>query len=145
MFYHFSRNFLISAQQQSMSIGCNYIISKSLTPAKDSNFIGKLRGNFQGDEFQLYDNGDNPDRVKTRPRKHLAYIKKEQNSSSMFSGNQKEIKMTMIVPKPQESATEIGGVSQYEPSSFVCSDKTPNPLTKESKMRDINTETMKHK
>ena len=76
MYYHPSRKFLLSAQQQSMSIGCNYVISRSLTPSKGENFIGKLRGNFQGDEFQLYDNGDNPDRVKNRPRKHLAYIKK---------------------------------------------------------------------
>lgn len=50
----------------------------------------------------MYDSGDNPDRVKTRPRKHLAYIKKEQNS--IFSNNEKDCKISMIVPKPEESS-----------------------------------------
>jgi len=51
----------------------------------------------------------------------------------------------MVVPKPEESSAYIGKVSQYEPSCFVCSDKTSNPLAKESLIKDVNTETMRLK
>jgi hypothetical protein len=49
MYFKPNKTFLLSAQQQSMSIGCNYLISRDRVPAKGKNFIGKVRGNFQGD------------------------------------------------------------------------------------------------
>ncbi len=55
-----SRTFLLSAQDQPLSIGCNYLISKAAFPVKDKFYVAKLRGNFSRTEFNLYDNGDNP-------------------------------------------------------------------------------------
>lgn len=49
LYYHPNKLFLLSAQQQSMSIGCNYLISSSEIPSKSDKFVGKLRGNFKGD------------------------------------------------------------------------------------------------
>ena len=110
MFYHPSKSLVLSAQQQSMSIGCNYVISKAEVPSKNEGFVGKLRGNFQGDQFQVYDGGDNPDRIKNRPRKHLGCIKKEEGSKWLGKG---EINIIYYVPKPYDTKTEIEGVSQY--------------------------------
>ena len=76
MFFHSTKRLLLSAQQQSMNIGCNYVISNASVPSKNDHFVGKLRGNFNGDEFNVYDNGDNPERVKNLARKHLGWIKK---------------------------------------------------------------------
>ena len=111
-----------------MTIGCNYVICNSEVPSKNNGFVGKLRGNFSGDEFQIYDGGDNPDRVKSRPRKHLGAVKKEE--SSLWSGNKKEVKIYMVAPKPQESKVEIEGVGQYQPLDFTCTEKNSNPLAK---------------
>jgi len=59
-----------------MSIGCNYVISSAKIPEKNMSYVGKIRGNFNRNEFNIFDNGDNPDRLKFRPRKQLAYIKR---------------------------------------------------------------------
>lgn len=77
MYHAPSRTFLLSAQDQTLSIGCNYLISKASVPAKDKFYVAKLRGNFSRSEFNLFDNGDNPERVKTRARRHLGLIRKE--------------------------------------------------------------------
>jgi hypothetical protein len=63
----------------------------------------------------------------------------------MWSGSLKEPKISMIVPKPQSCNSQVDGVFQYEPLQFVCSDKLPIPLAKESLSRDVNTESLKHK
>jgi len=70
LFHQPSRTFLLSAQEQSIAIGCCYMI----TNANNSQILGKLRGNFQRDEFNLYDEGDNPDKGTNKPRKHYANI-----------------------------------------------------------------------
>jgi hypothetical protein len=46
LYYQPTRKLLITAQQQGMTIGCNYIFSRARKPVKDEYFIGKLRGNF---------------------------------------------------------------------------------------------------
>jgi hypothetical protein len=45
-----------------------------ITSATSSQTLGKLRGNFKRDEFNLYDEGDNPDKMTNKPRKHYANI-----------------------------------------------------------------------
>jgi hypothetical protein len=75
MYHHPSKSFLLSAQDQGMTIGCNYLISRSHIPAKDSNFTAKFRGNFSNSEFNLFDSGDKLGKNKAKPRKHLAHLK----------------------------------------------------------------------
>lgn len=76
MYYHPTKTFLLSAQDQGMTIGCNYLISRSSIPSKDINFVAKFRGNFTNSEFNLFDNGDKSGKNKSKPRKHLTHIKK---------------------------------------------------------------------
>lgn len=126
LYYRPTKQFLLSAQEQSMSIGCNYLISSSPTPSKSQNFVGKLRGNFNGGEFHLYDNGDNPERVKNKPRKHLAYMKRVEES--FWKGKDKEMKLSLTVPKPYESGVTTNGIHQYKPIEFTCKEDDPTPL-----------------
>jgi hypothetical protein len=46
LYYHPTNTFILSAQEQNMNIGCNYIISSTEKPSKNEFFIAKLRGNF---------------------------------------------------------------------------------------------------
>lgn len=65
--YHifFSENInchIMSAKKKSTSKSANYILSLSRNDfnRKSNNCLGKLRSNFIGTEFFLYDNGENP-------------------------------------------------------------------------------------
>jgi hypothetical protein len=115
MYYHPTKKFLLSAQDQGMTIGCNYLISRSSIPIKDTNFVAKFRGNFSKSEFNLFDNGDKSGKNKSKPRKHLAHIKKHEGT--LFN---KSNKIMMIIPKPQESNSPFEGVRNYEPIEFIC-------------------------
>ena len=54
--------FLLAAKKRSQNTTSNYLISTDQNDMsrKSSNFIGKLRSNFLGTEFIVYDNGMNP-------------------------------------------------------------------------------------
>jgi hypothetical protein len=97
MYYHLTKTFLLSAQSQKMSIGCNYIISSAKIPQKDECYVGKMRGNFNRNEFSIFDNGDNPDKIKLCARRQLSFIKIEE--SSLWSNQ--SCKLSMIVPQPR--------------------------------------------
>ncbi len=69
----------MSARKKSGNKSSNYIISLSKTEFKrKSKFcIGKLRSNFVGTEFRLFDKGENPKNKFALPksfRKELAHI-----------------------------------------------------------------------
>lgn len=55
--------FLMCSKKRPNNKTSNYLISKKENDlARDSpNYLGKLRSNFVGTEFQVFDNGSNPD------------------------------------------------------------------------------------
>ena len=59
--------FLLTGKKRSRQTTSNYLIS--LDQAKESKnsqgYLGKVRSNFLGTEFSLFDNGENPDKAKT--------------------------------------------------------------------------------
>lgn len=64
---HISNGFLylMSAKKRACNNTSNYIISLSREDLeKGNNFIGKVRSNFMGTEFVLYDHGENPEKTK---------------------------------------------------------------------------------
>lgn len=95
------RLFMLSARKRKKSRSSNYLIS---TDPKDlsrngKNFIGKLRANFLGTSFTVYDNGVNPtsrpaQRNKFNIRQELAAVHYETNVLG-FKGPRK---MTAIIP-----------------------------------------------
>lgn len=91
--------FLLAARKRKRSRSSNYLIS---TDAKDlsrdgKNFVGKLRSNFLGTSFTVYDNGVNPSsRKASKPdiRQELAAVHYETNVLG-FKGPRK---MVTIIP-----------------------------------------------
>lgn len=93
--------FLIAARKRKKSRSSNYLIS---TSAKDlsrdgKNFVSKLRANFLGTSFTVYDNGVNPSSRSVLPdrsnlRQELAAVLYETNVLG-FKGPRK---MTTIIP-----------------------------------------------
>jgi tubby-related protein 1 len=59
--------FLMTAKKRAINNTSNYLVSmnRSDLNKKSPNFLGKVRSNFMGTEFVLYDSGDNPKKVKS--------------------------------------------------------------------------------
>lgn len=96
--YHDPKNhFLLSGQNQDNSIGVNYFLSTAEIPKKDQFYVGKVRGNFSGNEFNIYDDGDNPDKLKKKLRNQLGFIKFTDNS---IWSSRDEKAITVIIPRP---------------------------------------------
>lgn len=56
-----NQRFLMAAKKRANNTSSNYMITMSYDVfEKDENFLGKLRSNFFGTEFILYDTGVNP-------------------------------------------------------------------------------------
>ncbi len=93
--------FLLGARKRKKSKSSNYLISVDATDLsrKGENFIGKLRANFVGTSFTVFDNGVNPTIRQAMPdgsnvREELAGVVYETNVLG-FKGPRK---MTVVVP-----------------------------------------------
>ena len=93
--------FLLGARKRKKSKSSNYLISVDATDLsrKGENFIGKVRANFVGTSFTVFDNGLNPSARQTLPdrsnvRQELAAAAYETNVLG-FKGPRK---MTVIIP-----------------------------------------------
>lgn len=76
--------FLMIAKKRSLNNTSNYIVSMNKNdPEKKSGgeFLGKVRSNFLGTEFVLYDSGDKPSKAKflDNHRKELGVVLYESN------------------------------------------------------------------
>lgn len=58
--------FLLNAKKQSGNRTSNYLVTMDVDQFKKGTkgHLGKLRSNFLGTEFYLYDEGENPDKAK---------------------------------------------------------------------------------
>ena len=67
------RQFLLAARRRKKSTTSNYLISCDATDLKrdGDSFIGKLRSNFLGTNFVVFDNGMNPDCKLEEPSKGM--------------------------------------------------------------------------
>ncbi|CAK81757.1 unnamed protein product (macronuclear) [Paramecium tetraurelia] len=96
---HLSNGFLylMSAKKRACNNTSNYIISMSREDLeKGNNFIGKVRSNFMGTEFVLYDAGLNPDKTKdqSKLRQQLGIVQYESN----ILGSKGPRKMVVLMP-----------------------------------------------
>ena len=105
--------FLLAARRRKHQKQSNYKVSldKDDLSRDSSNYFGKLKSNFMGTEFQLYDQGINPDKL-TEPqrdgslsqvRQELATILYKQN----VLGSRGPRKMKVIVPNVDEHGTRV--------------------------------------
>jgi len=90
--------FLLSGKKRKGNKSSNYCVSlsKEDISRNSDSFIGKLRSNFIGTEFQLYDNGEKSSKMKsgTHLRNHLASIVYETN----LFGSKGPRKFTVVIP-----------------------------------------------
>ncbi|XP_064391617.1 tubby-related protein 3-like [Halichondria panicea] len=93
--------FLLAARKRKKSRSSNYLVSTDPTDlSRDGeNFIGKVRSNFVGTSFTVFNGGANPQRRKVKPgqkiiREELAAVHYETNVLG-FKGPRK---MTVIIP-----------------------------------------------
>lgn len=61
---------MMTAKKRSQNSTSNYLISmkKDDVDRKSPNFIGKVRSNFLGTKFSIYDHGENPANCKDETR-----------------------------------------------------------------------------
>uniref|UniRef100_A0A1I8H558 Tub domain-containing protein n=1 Tax=Macrostomum lignano TaxID=282301 RepID=A0A1I8H558_9PLAT len=88
--------FLLAARKRRHSSTANYLISCDPTDLKRAgeSFVGKLRGNFFGTGFTVFDNGEAPKKSGELARRELAAIAYETNVLG-FRGPRK---MTVLLP-----------------------------------------------
>lgn len=108
---YFSENMNISilnAKKKSGNKTSNYIISLSDSDfdRKSPNCVGKLRSNFVGTEFMLFDTGENPKKKKLVDpdsfRRQLLYIRYEKNLFGMKGPR----KFSIVTPRRSEKGVE---------------------------------------
>jgi len=95
-----SDTFLLGSRKRTGKSSSNYLVSLDLNDLeRDSkeNFIGKVRSNFLGTEFYVFDNGENPSKTKeaTAWRQEYALCKYEYN----ILGTKGPRQMSVAIPK----------------------------------------------
>ena len=96
--------FLLSARKRKKSKSSNYLISldEDDLARQSGNFFGKLRSNFIGTEFVLYDKGTNPEKL-DEAQKDSALIQARQELGTVLYkqnvlGSRGPRKMKVMVP-----------------------------------------------
>ena len=93
-----SLRYLMTGKKRSSNKTSNYLMSMSKTELtkKSANFLGKVRSNFLGTEFHVFDTGDNPKKCKNpeNARKELSGVIYESN----LLGSRGPRKMKVIIP-----------------------------------------------
>jgi len=110
--------FLLSARRRKKQKMSNYKVSldRDDLSRHSSNYFGKLKSNFMGTEFQMFDNGINPEKLseaqkdgsRTQVRSELATVLYKQN----VLGSRGPRKMKVIVPNVDE---ETGNRVKLQP------------------------------
>eukprot|EP00210_Caulerpa_lentillifera_P001738 g1668.t1 len=102
--------FLLSARRRKKSKSSNYLVSLMEDDlARDSPYyFGKVRSNFIGTQFIIYDKGAKPDQGTSNARMELGAVLYERN----ILGTKGPRKMTALVPKVFPN----GKISQFQPT-----------------------------
>lgn len=102
--------FLLAARKRPKNKTSNYIISRdpqTIDRNDHQSYVGKLRSNFVGTEFTMFDNGINPKNANQNDdniiRKELCSILFESN----IFGSRGPRKMTVLIPSLHEGQTHV--------------------------------------
>ena len=121
--------FLLGARKRKKSKSSNYLISIDATDLsrKGENFIGKLRANFVGTSFTVFDNGLNPTLREAMPdgsnvRQELAAAMYETNVLG-FKGPRK---MTVVIPAMTHDHKRIAVKPKSDNETLIERWKTSN-------------------
>jgi hypothetical protein len=109
--------FLMCGKKRSGQKTSNYLISMSEDDLRRTshNYLGKLRANFVGTEFRIYDNGSNPDDVdnddtesSSSARQELGVVQYESN----VMGSRGPRRMQVGLPRVQEDGSVAQNTSK---------------------------------
>ena len=97
------QKYLMSAKKMALNKSSNYAIAmnKDNFSKKTDFYLGKLRANFAGTEFNIYDSGENPNKAMQidKVRKQLGVIIIDKN----FMGVKGPRKLRLMIPDIKES------------------------------------------
>jgi tubby and related proteins len=111
--------FLMCGKKRSGQKTSNYLISMSEDDLRRNshNYLGKLRANFVGTEFRIYDNGSNPDDLdnddsesSSSARQELGVVQYESN----VMGSRGPRRMQVGLPRIQENGLPLPSVQGKE-------------------------------
>lgn len=106
--------YLMSGKKRAHNATSNYLISYNKNDFKKNSpyCLGKLRSNFLGTEFNIFDQGMNPGKVKDieKLRSHLGVVLYESNLLSAKGPR----KMKVLIPEIKENTNEV---YQFKPLS----------------------------
>ena len=137
--------FLLAARKRKKNKSSNYLISldKDDLARQSGNFFGKLRSNFIGTEFVLYDKGTNPEKLDDAQKDSSLIQARQELGTVLYKqnvlGSRGPRKMKVMVPridaegqrrvlKPtstQESMLERYKVLKDDPDVMVLKNKPP--------------------
>lgn len=100
LYFSYGFKYLMSARKRSFNKTSNYLIAadKSNLNKNSKSFLGKVRSNFLGTEFVIYDIGNNPKKSKgglDHVRKELGVVMYESN----LLGARGPRKMRVLIPE----------------------------------------------
>ena len=101
--------FLLAARKRKKNKSSNYLISldKDDLTRQSENFFGKLRSNFLGTEFSLYDKGANPEKLEQSQRDSSGAEVRQELGTILFKqnvlGSRGPRKMKVMVPNVNEA------------------------------------------
>ena len=101
--------FLLAARKRKKNKSSNYLISldKDDLARQSGNFFGKLRSNFIGTEFVLYDNGTNPEKLDDAQKDSSLIQARQELGTVLYKqnvlGSRGPRKMKVMVPAVNEA------------------------------------------
>lgn len=97
--------FLLTGKKRSGNATSNYMISidESKMKKNTKGYLGKLRSNFLGTEFYIYDSGENPKKAKSleETRSQMGVVEYEKN----VLGSKGPRRMKVLLPKVNRDAS----------------------------------------
>jgi len=109
LFLKENNEFMLAARKRSKNTTSNYLISMNQEDLKkeSAGYLGKLRANFVGTEFCLYDSGLNPKKnssaLRRMIRKEIAAVIYQSN----ILGSRGPRKMSVLLPRLQDSGVPV--------------------------------------
>eukprot|EP01105_Mastigella_eilhardi_P017829 TRINITY_DN4109_c3_g1_i1.p1 TRINITY_DN4109_c3_g1~~TRINITY_DN4109_c3_g1_i1.p1 ORF type:complete len:615 (-),score=217.02 TRINITY_DN4109_c3_g1_i1:75-1868(-) len=109
VFMETTNQFIVSARKRRLSRTSNYLISldQADLARASTNYVGKLRSNFLGTDFIMYDNGDSPKYHTDTARAELVAVTYTANPVGVLGPR----KMTVLVP----TRDELGRLQNNKP------------------------------
>eukprot|EP00761_Pharyngomonas_kirbyi_P006883 gb/GECH01006892.1/.p1 GENE.gb/GECH01006892.1/~~gb/GECH01006892.1/.p1 ORF type:complete len:406 (+),score=90.26 gb/GECH01006892.1/:1-1218(+) len=113
------QRFLLAARRRKKNKSSNYLISLSESDLarRGESYFGKVRSNFMGTEFHIYDDGENPQKMEIgqRPRRELASVVFNRN----VLGYKGPRKMSVIVPGFNDQGERYDFVDSMDSKTIV--------------------------